>query len=82
MQQYLHPFFFGGGGYSHDLPVLVELRVQVLVLRMKEPNEVRRLTDPWVAAQKLVAVCLQELEAVKILGGALLPFAAILHLLI
>lgn len=49
---------------------------------MKEPNEVRRLTDLRVAAQKLVAVFLQELEAVKILGGALLPLAAILHLLV
>lgn len=63
-----------------DLPILVELRLQVLVVGMEELDEVCRLTDPRIAVQKLVAIFLQKLEAQQVPGGALLPLAATLHL--
>lgn len=46
-----------------SLPVLGELRLQVLVFGVEELDEVCRLRDPRVAAQKLVTILLQELEA-------------------
>lgn len=46
-----------------NLPVLGELRLQVLSVGMEELDEVRRLRDARVAAQKFVAIFLQELEA-------------------
>lgn len=53
-----------------SLPVLGELRLQVLVFGVEELDEVCRLRDPRVAAQKLVTILLQELEAHQWLGGA------------
>lgn len=47
---------------ERDLPVPGELWLQVLSVGMEELDEVRRLRDPRVAAQKFVAVLLQELE--------------------
>lgn len=63
-----------------DLPVLEQVRLQVLSGGMEELDQVRRLADARLAAQKLVAVFLQELEAHQGPGGAL-PFAAALQFL-
>lgn len=61
------------------LPVLGELRLQVLVFGVEELNEVCRLRDPRVAAQKFITIFLQELEAHHGLAGTL-PLA--LHLFV
>lgn len=46
-----------------NLPVSGELRLQVLVFGVEELDEVCRLRDPRAAAEKFIAVFLQELEA-------------------
>ena len=56
-----------------SIPVLGELRLQVLVFGAEELDEVCGLIDPRVAAQKLVAVFLQELQAHKRFCWALPP---------
>lgn len=61
------------------LPVLGELRLQVLVFGVEELNEVCRLRDPRVAAQKFITIFLQDLEAHHGLAGTL-PLA--LHLFV
>lgn len=45
------------------LPILGKLRLQVLVYRVEELDEICRLRDLRVAAQELITVFLQELEA-------------------
>lgn len=45
------------------LPVLGKLRLQVLVYRVKKLYEICRLRDLLAAAQELITVFLQELEA-------------------
>lgn len=65
------------GGLTGNLPVLGELRLQVLSSGVEELDEVRGVRDPRVAAQELVAVFLQELEAHQRAGGALLLAAAL-----
>lgn len=57
-------------------PVLGEVRPQVLLFGVEELDELSRLRDPRVAAQKLIAILLQELEAQQGSGGALLALAA------
>ena len=63
------------------LPVLGEVRLQVLVPGVEELDELCSLGHPRVAAQELVTVLLQELEAQHGPGGALL-LAAVLQLLV
>lgn len=47
------------------VPVLGELRLHVLVFGVEELDEVCRLRDPRVAAQKLITIFLQELELLQ-----------------
>lgn len=50
-----------------------KLRLQFLVFGVEELDQVCRLADPRVAAQKCITIFLQKLESQQRPGGTFLP---------